>query len=321
MDAQVQRITNALALARVAVEADRNAEYVSALWKYKELVVTLEAEQAHLPAEVRPAAAERIARYRARAVALEKCIPKKAARPGSNFTARGIGTLVRKEVTKVNFVEEMIHPATAKMMEAPPISNLARPFWLIKVLNTTITTGGFITPKLYISRTVWSQQGAKFTAVQHKIAGLQTLLEALSKLSPNDASNKDFFIRQLEELCSVLDTVQSGLSRHLAFIKSKEGSILKGMARGAGLLKTGLAGGQMDDSYVQLLSQTFQKATYFENWIVQWEKGAKEVVDLLKRVSDFFYNVILAFAIRDFNMLVVRYIQKTRENFFSDPFA
>jgi hypothetical protein len=31
---------------------------------------------------------------------------------------------------------------------------------------------------------------------------------------------------------------------------------------------------------------------------VQWEKGAKEVVDLLKRVSDFFYNVILAFAIR-----------------------
>jgi hypothetical protein len=39
------------------------------------LVVALEAEQAHLPAEVRPAAAERIARYRARAVALEKCIP------------------------------------------------------------------------------------------------------------------------------------------------------------------------------------------------------------------------------------------------------
>jgi hypothetical protein len=29
--------------------------------------------------------------------------------------------------------------------------------------------------------------------------------------------------QQLEELCSVLDTVQSGLSRHLAFIKSKEG--------------------------------------------------------------------------------------------------
>lgn len=38
MDAQVQRITNALALARVAVEADRNAEYVSALWKYKEVL-------------------------------------------------------------------------------------------------------------------------------------------------------------------------------------------------------------------------------------------------------------------------------------------
>jgi len=35
-----------------------------------------------------------------------------------------------------------------------------------------------------------------------------------------------------------------------------------------------------------------------EAWILQWEKGAKEVVELLKKVSDFFYNVILAFAIR-----------------------
>jgi hypothetical protein len=37
MDAQVQRMTNALTLARTAVDADRNAEYVSALWKYKEV--------------------------------------------------------------------------------------------------------------------------------------------------------------------------------------------------------------------------------------------------------------------------------------------
>lgn len=83
-----------------------------------------------------------------------------------------------------------------------------------------------------------------------------------------------------------------------------------------------------------------------EAWISQYERGQKDVVDLLRRVADFFYNVVLAFAIRyadpsadarplmsvpeadtagvsrrDFNMLVVRYIQKTRETFFADPFA
>lgn len=112
------------------------------------------------------------------------------------------------------------------------------------------------------------------------------------------------------------------------------------MARGATIIKAGLSGGQMyslywrrkgegahafsfphrDDSYVQLLSQTFQKASFFgsialptvashyavltlgqpaEPWIAQYEKGpSKDLVDLLRRVADFFYNVILAFAIR-----------------------
>lgn len=311
----VQRVTNALALARAAVEADRNAEYTAAIWKYKEVVVMLEADLPNMPLEVRPAATEHTSRYRSRVAALEKVLAKRPESSSGGVAIR------RKEQAKVPFVEEMIHSATAKMMEAPPNSNIARPFWLIKVLNTTITTGGFITPKLYISRTVWSQPGAKFNAVQHKIAALQALYEALSKLSPNDSAKKDVFVRQLEELCAVLDTVQNNLARHLGFIKPKDVSLLKGVARGAAIIKAGLSGGQTDDSYVQLLSQTFHKASYFEPWVSQYEKGTKDVVDLLKRIADFFYNVILAFAIKDFNMLVVRYIQKTRETFFADQFA
>jgi hypothetical protein len=113
------------------------------------------------------------------------------------------GTLVRKEVTKVNFVEEMIHPAVpcpfpvsfplacflfspscaratdgqddggATNLQPGPTILAHQGRWrmyqrcvsvfcscggrgsLLQVLNTTITTGGFITPKLYISRTVW----------------------------------------------------------------------------------------------------------------------------------------------------------------------
>jgi len=300
----VYRLSNALALAKTAVEADNNSDYTSACWRYKELVVMLEADLPNFPSEIRPALAERIAVYRARAVSLESVLHQKSNRPfsissGAGLASRSIGTLMRRDTTKVAFSEEPIHPATAKMMEAPPVSNLARPFWLIKVLNTTITVGGFLTPKLYIPPMVWKQQGARFQAVQYKIGGLQTLLEALSKLSLTDTSDKDLVIKQLEELCPILDSVQNGLARHISFIKSNQSpSLLKGVARGASLFKTGLTGGHTDGSYVQLLSQTFQKAACFEAWILQWEKGAKEVVELLKKVSDFFYNVILAFAIR-----------------------
>jgi len=70
----VYRLSNALALAKTAVEADNNSDYTSACWRYKELVVMLEADLPNFPSEIRPALAERIAVYRARAVSLESVL-------------------------------------------------------------------------------------------------------------------------------------------------------------------------------------------------------------------------------------------------------
>jgi hypothetical protein len=51
------------------------------------------------------------------------------------------------------------------------------------------------------------------------------LLELVTSLNENHflTVHSRVDTQQLEELCSALDSVQSGLSRHLAFIKSKEG--------------------------------------------------------------------------------------------------
>jgi hypothetical protein len=130
------------------------------------------------------------------------------------------------------------HEQTAKMMEAPPISNLARPFWLIKVRSRTcvsawarrhgpyrsimllaagaqhdhhdgrvhyaeavhfshslvrstkplhscvLSTVPLILSIAYVVECVHvhrSQQGAKFTAVQQKIAALQVRKHSITK--------------------------------------------------------------------------------------------------------------------------------------------
>ncbi len=41
------------------------------------------------------------------------------------------------------------------------------------------------------------------------------------------------------------------------------------------------------------------------------------MLNKLKRVSDFFYNVLCAFVLRDFAMLLERYMKKTRQSYLT----
>ena len=75
-----------------------------------------------------------------------------------------------------------------RIPDAPPgISR--RPFWLMKVLLKTIESGGFITPKLYMSRAMWFQPDAKYNAVKEKVTGLEMLLEAMIQLLSVDRND------------------------------------------------------------------------------------------------------------------------------------
>ncbi len=40
----------------------------------------------------------------------------------------------------------------------PPASIVFKPFWLMRVLSKTISTGGYLTPKIYVPKAVWYEQ-------------------------------------------------------------------------------------------------------------------------------------------------------------------
>ena len=64
---------------------------------------------------------------------------------------------------------------------------------------------------------------------------------------------------------------------------------------------------------------TCSSTCFTEQWLIKFEAiDSKSLVTLrLKHISDFFYNVLCAFVIRDFNMLLERYLKKTRQAYVS----
>ena len=47
------------------------------------------------------------------------------------------------------------------LWEPEPENVLRRPFWMLRLLRTTINTGGYLTPRLHVPKLVWEQDGAK----------------------------------------------------------------------------------------------------------------------------------------------------------------
>jgi hypothetical protein len=73
--------------------------------------------------------------------------------------------------------------------EPPPSDIRLKPFWLMKLLERTMTTGGYLTPKLFIPQYLWLQGHVKLTAIDTKMSSCEVVsncLEKLEKISFND---------------------------------------------------------------------------------------------------------------------------------------
>lgn len=73
-----------------------------------------------------------------------------------------------------------------------------RPYWLMKILSKTIRDGGYLTPKIYVPKSVWYehvwtnltclnsvtrfQYGVKISAIQTKSASWEAINESLLKI-------------------------------------------------------------------------------------------------------------------------------------------
>jgi hypothetical protein len=64
--------------------------------------------------------------------------------------------------------------------EPPPTSSLQLPYWQMRVVMNTIINGGFITPTIFVPKSVWMQLGVKFSGLSTKTAAFQEIVSVLT---------------------------------------------------------------------------------------------------------------------------------------------
>lgn len=124
-------------------------------------------------------------------------------------------------------------------LSQPTVSLVRRPFHLMRQIAASIETGGYITPRLYIPKSLWSQSGVKLVAIETKVRTLDILLTGmeglekfddflLSPQSPLDVSGaKEYvsrFVKELDSFEGLMDGIQSTLSKKLGYSPSALGN-------------------------------------------------------------------------------------------------
>lgn len=118
-----------------------------------------------------------------------------------------------------------------------PNQTVLRPFYLMNQLSVSIQKGGYVTPRLFVSKSLWSQSGARLTAIESKVRMMELVssgidgIEQAGKtllLTPSGQPGLAMiqaakFAKGLEELETLLVEVQNTLAKKLDFLKSVTG--------------------------------------------------------------------------------------------------
>ena len=119
-------------------------------------------------------------------------------------------------------------------LEPCPESTLLRPFWLLRSIYQTIASprGGYLTSRLFVPRDIWRVKNIKLKNVEEKVSSCDLLTAALLKLGKVDTLNADAVLEEMQFLESVMDQVQTNLSKKLGSDVGVQGaaSSFKGMS-------------------------------------------------------------------------------------------
>lgn len=315
-------IAKAVVRAEIAVAADVNGDLSTAITAYKEVIDLLSSADI---STLTPAQQNKIH---------QKC-QMYSERLHTLETPRGSTTVEEPVLFTLDFLFDSIPKGSSP--DPPPASPFHRPYWLMRVLYKTMTTGGYLTPKLYVPRQIWFQTGIKLTGVSSKFMSCDTALIYLLKMEKENVKDRGSWNKldkDLDEICGILGKIQNNLSRKLPFIAEVEltlekekqhgivakgiGSMVKSVSRAKHtILKEKIAD---DTKYIDTLVRLFEKAQFLEDWLNFFESIDKDVtVDSilvkLRKLGDFLYSVVCAFVIRDFDILIQRYMKKIRLSF------
>lgn len=122
--------------------------------------------------------------------------------------------------------DEKADPALtqAAPLEAPPQDRRCVSYWLMRVIRTTILSGGFISSDVYVPKVVWTQVGAKFHALGAKVSALEHLMILLTTQVfpleyPDDMHTTEEITNLFSSFYRELITLQNSLSKPFTYIK------------------------------------------------------------------------------------------------------
>eukprot|EP01116_Phalansterium_solitarium_P021423 TRINITY_DN6652_c0_g4_i1.p1 TRINITY_DN6652_c0_g4~~TRINITY_DN6652_c0_g4_i1.p1 ORF type:complete len:353 (-),score=71.03 TRINITY_DN6652_c0_g4_i1:320-1339(-) len=315
----LERVALALECARTAVAFDSESKYAQALLNYREAATILVDNSDDAPLEHQSTMLDLARQYESRIKDLEKSIPSLSGLKKIQPSNSGHFLELKEEV-----------PVGVVPPKPPPRDPMMRPFWLMKVLLTSMLGGSYVTPDVYVPRIIWFQSCKKLPAVHTKLHCCDMIVDALhahkreARPAESDAVVRD----RLDTILVTFFTAQNMLAKSLSFIREhhdddskKEKSLIKKMgdiaSKTAGKIVSRWQPKGDEDStatYPNALCDVFEHTLIIERWVEQYASHP-EIGPRLKHASDFLLNVVCAWVVRDMHFFISRYLRQIRRSF------
>jgi len=243
------------------------------------------------------------------------------------------------------FMYDDVEVRTATPPEAAPSGpdEWRRPFWLMRILRTSMQFGGYLSPdaRVFVPRRLWVQKGARFIGLAAKAECAQCLIGELQRVRSVDFRNPPALARELDRLCDTLDALQNSLHRLLPIIAETKGGVTEGNTISKLTDRFKVLAKTLDKTaarmtalptkchdpaeYISSVVQLFDAAMVVETWIEHYNAvprhadGTERVRERLHRCAAFLYEVVCAFVIQDLDGLLQRHMHKAAKELLNGP--
>ena len=121
-------------------------------------------------------------------------------------------------------LEHFLDDAESHQFQQPPADVSRRPYWHMRLISRAINHGEFLTPTIFIPKSVWSQLGVKFSGLHAKTNAFKSLIYLLdTAVAPlvfdeTEHSLTNAFLI-LKNLLEELVVLQNQLAKSFPFIR------------------------------------------------------------------------------------------------------
>ncbi len=214
------------------------------------------------------------------------------------------------------------------MYKPPPPSSTGHEytFWLMNALRHTMSTsGGFLSPSLYIPQAVWLQRNSKLVRYRLKMDTCSTLLKMLIEIEADFTFNQNQISRLAHKLAEAhqrLDSMHEMLAYQLYEVKERKsadknqdkksrfGKIGDAIAKRTARLRNYALASRVtveeSRAYISVLEAIFQKAQFLRDVLRRYRSDVT-ICAAVHKVLNFLRNCVCTFVLADLRKFLDRY--------------